>query len=118
MRREKTPRRTGGLIACGGRKSRQSAEKVSQRQGSSLICRPAMLFWNRCGRPVKPTGSRAVVPTTSDRAKGKMAEDTLTTSGIGRHGATRLPSADVDSYNVELKDEEGFLGDSASKGGL
>jgi predicted NBD/HSP70 family sugar kinase len=45
-----------------------------------------------------------------------MAEDTLTTSGIGRHGATRLPSVDVDSFNVELKDEDGFLGDRASKG--
>src|SRR6202158_3291400 len=45
-----------------------------------------------------------------------MAEDTLTTSGIGRHGATRLPSVDVDSYNVELKDDDGFLGDRASKG--
>src|SRR6266436_351228 len=45
-----------------------------------------------------------------------MAEDTLTTSGIGRHGATRLPSVDVDSYNIELKDDEGFLGDRASKG--
>src|SRR5712672_784780 len=45
-----------------------------------------------------------------------MAEDTLTTSGIGKHGATRLPSVDVDSYNVELKDDDGFLGDRASKG--
>jgi len=45
-----------------------------------------------------------------------MAEDTLTTTGIGRHGATRLPSVDVDSYNIELKDDEGFLGDRASKG--
>jgi len=45
-----------------------------------------------------------------------MAEDTLTTSGIGTHGATRLPSVDVDSYNIELKDDEGFLGDRASKG--
>jgi predicted NBD/HSP70 family sugar kinase len=45
-----------------------------------------------------------------------MAEDTLTTSGIGRHGATRLPSVDVDSYNIELKDDDGFLGDRASKG--
>src|SRR6202049_3720555 len=44
-----------------------------------------------------------------------MAEDTLTTSGIGRHGATRLPSVDVDSYNIELKDDDGFLGDPASK---
>jgi predicted NBD/HSP70 family sugar kinase len=45
-----------------------------------------------------------------------MAEDTLTTSGIGRHGATRLPSVDVDSFNIELKDDEGYLGDRASKG--
>ena len=45
-----------------------------------------------------------------------MAEDTLTTTGIARHGATRLPSVDVDSFNIELKDEDGFLGDRASKG--
>jgi predicted NBD/HSP70 family sugar kinase len=45
-----------------------------------------------------------------------MAEDTLTTTGIGRHGARRLPSVDVDSFNIELKDDEGFLGDRASKG--
>jgi predicted NBD/HSP70 family sugar kinase len=45
-----------------------------------------------------------------------MAEDTLTTPGIGRHGAKRLPSVDVDSFNIELKDDDGFLGDRASKG--
>src|SRR5258708_6528202 len=48
--------------------------------------------------------------------KGKMAEDALTTSGIGRHGANRLPSVDIDSFNIELKDDDGFLGDRASKG--
>ena len=45
-----------------------------------------------------------------------MAEDTLTTVGIGRHGAARLPSVEVDSFNIELKDDDGFLGDRASKG--
>ena len=45
-----------------------------------------------------------------------MDEDTITTVGIGRHGAVRLPSVDVDSFNIELKDDEGFLGDRASKG--
>ena len=45
-----------------------------------------------------------------------MAEDIVTTTGIARHGATRLPSVDVDSFNVELKDDEGFIGDRASKG--
>src|SRR6266481_5487584 len=44
-----------------------------------------------------------------------MAEDVITTTGIARHGATRLPSVDVDSFNLELKDEDGFLGDRASK---
>jgi hypothetical protein len=45
-----------------------------------------------------------------------MAEDTITTVGIGRHGVVRLPSVNVDSFNIELKDDEGFLGDRASKG--
>src|SRR3984893_15810310 len=45
-----------------------------------------------------------------------MAEETPTTSGTGRHAATRLPSVNLDSFNIELKDDEGFLGDRASKG--
>ncbi|HKS20085.1 MAG TPA: ROK family protein [Bradyrhizobium sp.] len=45
-----------------------------------------------------------------------MAEDILINTGIAGHGATRLPSVDVDSFNIELKDEDGFLGDRASKG--
>jgi predicted NBD/HSP70 family sugar kinase len=53
----------------------------------------------------------------SGRAQGaNMAEDTVTTTGIARHGATRLPSVEVDSFNIELKDDDGFLGDRASKG--
>jgi len=43
-----------------------------------------------------------------------MAE--TTTHAIAAHGASRLPNVDVDSYNVELKDDEGFIGDRASKG--
>ena len=45
-----------------------------------------------------------------------MSDEAAVTAGIGKHGATRLPSVDVDSYNIELKDEDGFLGDRASKG--
>ncbi|QDM15045.1 ROK family protein [Tardiphaga sp. vice352] len=45
-----------------------------------------------------------------------MADDNGTTTGIARHGATRLPSVEIDSFNIELKDEDGFLGDRASKG--
>ena len=45
-----------------------------------------------------------------------MADDAITTTGIARHGAARLPSVDIDGFNIELKDDEGFLGDRASKG--
>ena len=45
-----------------------------------------------------------------------MAEEIVMTTGIATHGATRLPSVDVDSFNIELKDEDGFVGDRASKG--
>ena len=41
--------------------------------------------------------------------------DTATAPALGRHGATQLPSVEVDSYNIELKDDEGFLGDRASR---
>jgi predicted NBD/HSP70 family sugar kinase len=44
-----------------------------------------------------------------------MAE-TETLATVTTHGASRLPSVEVDSYNVELKDDEGFLGDRASRG--
>jgi hypothetical protein len=45
-----------------------------------------------------------------------MADQSTTLPTVATHGATRLPWVDVDSYNVELKDDEGFVGDRASKG--
>ncbi len=44
-----------------------------------------------------------------------MAEGTKG-AAIGQHGANRLPSVEVDTYNIEIKDENGFLGDRASRG--
>jgi hypothetical protein len=41
---------------------------------------------------------------------------TIALPTIAEHGATRLPSVEVDSYNIELRDDEGFIGDRASKG--
>jgi hypothetical protein len=41
--------------------------------------------------------------------------DTAAATIIGPHGAKVLPSVEVDSYNLELKDDEGFLGDRASR---
>ena len=45
-----------------------------------------------------------------------MADETTTITGIAAHGASRLPWVEIDSFNLELKDNEGFLGDRASKG--
>ena len=45
-----------------------------------------------------------------------MAEDVLDMPAIGKHGSTKLPSVTIDSYNIEIKDDNGgFLGDRASK---
>ena len=41
--------------------------------------------------------------------------DTAAATIIGPHGAKVLPAVEVDSYNLELKDDEGFLGDRASR---
>src|ERR1700744_6040837 len=65
---------------------------------------------------LKPTGSPAVALRKFANRAGLMAEDVITTTGIARHGASRLPSVDIDSFNIELKDDDGFLGDRASKG--
>jgi hypothetical protein len=43
-----------------------------------------------------------------------MSESTSST--IVAHGALRLPAVEVDSYNIEIKDDDAFLGDRASKG--
>ena len=43
-----------------------------------------------------------------------MSDQTTLPAGV-THGATRLPSATVESYNVEVKDDDGFVGDRANK---
>jgi len=45
-----------------------------------------------------------------------MGDDTKTASPIVGHGATRLPAVEVTSYNVETRDDDGFIGDRACKG--
>ncbi len=41
--------------------------------------------------------------------------DTAAATVLGPHGAKVLPAVEIDSYNLELKDDEGFLGDRASR---
>jgi predicted NBD/HSP70 family sugar kinase len=45
-----------------------------------------------------------------------MPAASSTIAPVASHGAQQLPAVTVDSYNVELKDDEGFIGDRASKG--
>jgi hypothetical protein len=45
------------------------------------------------------------------KSKAETAHPTLPT-----HGAASLPSVDIDSYNLEVGDGEGFVGDKACKG--
>jgi hypothetical protein len=44
-----------------------------------------------------------------------MSTQTKVAASIASHGAKLLPSVEVDSYNLEIKDDEGFIGDRASK---
>jgi predicted NBD/HSP70 family sugar kinase len=44
-----------------------------------------------------------------------MADDNKTVPALGAHGAAKLPAVELDSYNIELKDDDGFVGDRASK---
>jgi len=41
--------------------------------------------------------------------------DVAVATVLGPHGAKVVPAVEVDSYNLELKDDEGFLGDRASR---
>ena len=45
-----------------------------------------------------------------------MADQSTVAPTIAAHGATVLPAVEVDSYNIETRDDEGFIGDRASKG--
>ena len=44
------------------------------------------------------------------------AQAATTAPTLASHGAARLPAVQLDSYNAELRDAEGFLGDRASGG--
>jgi predicted NBD/HSP70 family sugar kinase len=50
------------------------------------------------------------------KEKDKKDKEKIKGPAIAAHGASRLPSVDVDSYNIELRDDEGFVGYRANKG--
>src|SRR5882757_6977013 len=45
-----------------------------------------------------------------------MPDQTATLPALPVHGGARLPSVAVDSYNLETRDDDGFLGDRVNKG--
>lgn len=45
----------------------------------------------------------------------KLAEEPITPPSVLGHGGRVLPAVTVDTYNEELRDEEGFVGDRASR---
>lgn len=44
-----------------------------------------------------------------------MAENITAPPAIASHGSAQLPAVVIDSYNLESRDDEGFLGDRATK---
>jgi hypothetical protein len=44
-----------------------------------------------------------------------MTDQIADLPALAAHGSMYLPSVEVDSYNLETRDEEGFLGDRVSK---
>jgi hypothetical protein len=56
------------------------------------------------------------LPAVAPKQRGFVNVQARDSGSTANHGATRLPAVEVASYNVELKDDEGFIGDRASKG--
>jgi predicted NBD/HSP70 family sugar kinase len=77
-----------------------------------------------CREPLAP--SRVVWPglrSRSEMSERKKARRTAKkdkqpqqTMGLGAHGAEDLPDVILKSYNLEIRNEEGFIGDRASGG--
>jgi hypothetical protein len=47
---------------------------------------------------------------------GAATAESTRNHGKGPHGAAELPSVTVTSYNLEIRDQDGFVGDKASRG--
>src|SRR5436190_15763507 len=98
--------------------------KCQSRFGGAMAarlgdCSPVGARLGRVQRPMSPPPMKpsCLFPVVMRfHAFGFMTDQSTTLPTVAAHGATRHPSVEVDSYNLELKDDEGFLGDRASKG--
>src|ERR1051325_3517286 len=87
-------------------------------QARFLWRRDVTLSRKPADRPFPPSGAKHLLRGSRYRSldwREIPMADTAAATIIGPHAATTLPSVEVDSYNLELKDDEGFLGDSASR---
>jgi membrane-associated phospholipid phosphatase len=61
----------------------------------------------------RPSPAEATPKDAYGHQSPRMTDTTATPAFIA-HGARRLPSVEVEAYNLELEDDEGFIGDRAS----
>lgn len=50
----------------------------------------------------------------TDCSSRDVSDNKTSSFAIGQHGAAQLPGVDVEAYNAELRDADGFIGDRAS----
>src|SRR5262245_4995813 len=93
------------------RPGRGAADAVGRARGAQGARRAAPI---RQAQPEPPAEPRRFLPIAAwvARRMSKKADDQMQ---LPTHGATVLPSVRVDSYNLEVADDEGFVGDRASK---
>ncbi|HET6160187.1 MAG TPA: hypothetical protein VFE34_17720 [Dongiaceae bacterium] len=54
------------------------------------------------------------MPNRNEAKQAKQEKEPSQNIGLGAHGATDLPDVLLKSYNLEIRDDEGFIGDRAS----
>ena len=82
--------------------------------GTPPTCAPGWRHWLTNSKPTRARGENLRYRTVreTEMPKGKDREKAT----LPTHGASVLPSVQVDSYNLEVEDEDGFIGDKASRG--
>ncbi len=82
--------------------------------GAEAATPPAMMATEPTDRSTsasEPEGGSDISKRKSEKPEGEAAKATTPVLG---HGSRSLPAVTVDTYNEELRDEEGFVGDRAS----
>src|SRR5215469_13470615 len=86
--------------------------------GQPLNVDAALKFHDRLSHPAVAAETFAGDRRCRAYGKGFMLQQIMAGPARSAHGSAYLTSVDVESYNVALKDENGFVGDRASKDAL